>query len=164
MIKIGAIGHIHLNNTFKKLYKRRVAKKLTELKKRHTDLVVFSSLANGADRLALHEAIKLNIDFTAVLPMDKKTYHADFNCNSKKEFDNLLKKAKDIIIMPHNHSFNRNIQYELAGYYISDNSDILLALWDGKYNNLKGGTSETVKYHLSQNKELWHLKVDRKSI
>lgn len=34
--------------------------------------------------------------------------------------------------------------------HISENSDILIALWDGKYNNLQGGTGEIVKYHSNQ--------------
>lgn len=93
--------------------------------------------------------------------MDVKEYKKDFEYSSKKEFDLLLKKANTITTLTYEEDVSRNFKYESAGKYVSDNCDILIALWDGKYNDLQGGTSETVKYHLNKNKKIWHLKVDR---
>jgi hypothetical protein len=161
MIKLGITGHRNLDIRFIKQYKQKVLNKLIKLKQKYNNILLYSALADGADRLVVFEAIKLNIDFIVVLPMDKNIYKTDFDIESKREFDDLLEKSKEIITIPINKDFKRDLQYELAGHYISNNSDILFALWDGQYNKLKGGTSEIVKYHIKQNKKLFHLKVDR---
>lgn len=164
MIRLGIIGHKDLDKRFIKKYKEQVFKKLIELKQKYKEVILLSALADGADRLAVNEAIKLDIKFIAVLPMDKALYKDDFDATSKIDFEILLKRANDIILLTHKKPFSKDLQYELAGHYISDQCDILFALWDGKYNGLQGGTSEIVKYHLNQNKPLWHLKVLRNSI
>ncbi len=120
-------------------------------------------MADGADRLMVHEAMKLNIEFIAVLPMALSVYEKDFTCKSKDEFYHLLSKAKETINLE-NKNKNKDTLYEKAGHFISDNCDILFALWDGEHTGLKGGTSDIVKYHLKNKKELWHLKVDRNAI
>ena len=164
MIKIGIAGHRNLNKRFIKKYKKQVFKKLDELKQKHNEVILFSPLADGADRLIVYEAMKLGIKYIAVLPMQKELYQEDFDSTSKLEFDKLLKNAEHILTISHTKPFIRDRQYELVGQYISENSDILIALWDGRYNNLQGGTGEIVKYHIKNQKELWHLKVLRNRI
>ena len=164
MIKVGITGHRNLDKRFIKEYKEKVSKKLHELKQKYTEIILFSALADGADRLVVYEAMKLDIKYIAILPMKKDLYIDDFDTTSKLEFEKLLDKADNIETSPLIQPFNRNIQYELVGQYISENSDILIALWDGEYNNFKGGTSEIVKYHLKNQKELWHIKVLRNRI
>ena len=164
MIKIGVIGHRDLDKRFIKEYKKQVFKKLDELKQKYHEVILLSPLADGADRLVVYEARKLDIKYIAVLPMQKEIYKDDFDTTSKLEFEKLLKNAEHILTISHTKPFIRDRQYELVGQYISENSDILIALWDGKYNNLQGGTSEIIKYHLKNQKELWHLKVLRNRI
>ena len=93
--------------------------------------------------------------------MKKDEYKNDFDNNSKKEFEKLLKLAQQVVVIPYNKNDTRDICYEKVGYFISNNSDILVALWDGKYTNLQGGTSEIVKYHKKSIKKLCHIKVNR---
>lgn len=163
MLKIGITGHRNLDEKFIKDYKQEVFNKLTELKEKYSDILLFSALADGADRLVVYEAMKLNIKFIAVLPMCKKLYKDDFDATSKITFEILLKQADDIVLIKHKKKFSKDVQYELAGHYISDKCDILFALWDGKDTDLQGGTSEIVKYHQSKNnKIIYHIKVDRK--
>lgn len=166
MLKIGITGHRDLRREKIVQYKLEVYQQLKILKQQYSEIIIYSSLADGADRLVVHEAIKENIDFIAILPMKKDIYTKDFNHESTNEFEELIQKSNQLIEVdkPINTIFNKNTQYELASKFISDNCDILLALWDGKFNGLQGGTSETVKYHLNKNKKLWHLKVDRNGI
>ena len=147
-----------------KEYRETVFKQLAKLKQKHSNIILYSALADGADRLVVYEAMKLDIKFIAVLPMDKKLYKDDFDTTSTIDFEILLKQANDIILLTHKKPFSKDVQYELAGQYISDNSDILFAMWDGNYNYLQGGTSNTIKYHLNKNKHLLHLKVGRNAI
>jgi hypothetical protein len=162
MLRVGITGHRDLHTKHCIEYKRTIHHQLKYLKNRYENLLLLSSIAEGADRLVVNEAITLDILYSIVLPMRYDIYVKDFDTKSKEDFDTLLLKAEKITVMPL--AICRNAQYELASRYISDHSDLLIALWDGMYNGLQGGTSETVKYHLSQNKPLWHLKVDRKSI
>lgn len=162
MLNIGITGHRDLYTKHYSEYKSATYHQLRDLKKRYQHLTILSSIADGADRLVVNEAINLDIPYSVILPIRYDMYIKDFDKKSKKEFDILLAKAAKVIVMPL--AIDRNTQYELAGRYISDYSDLLIALWDGIYNGLQGGTSETVKYHLSQNKSLWHLKVVRNSI
>lgn len=164
MTRIGITGHRNLDQRFVKKYRETVFKQLAKLKQKHSNIILYSALADGADRLVVYEAMKLDIKFIAVLPMDKKLYKDDFDATSTIDFEILLKQANDIILLTHQKPFSKDVQYELAGQYISDNSDILFAMWDGNYNNLQGGTSNTIKYHLSKNKHLLYLKVDRNAI
>ena len=72
MIKIGITGHIGLDKRFIKKYKKQVFKKLYELKQKYHELILLSALADGADRLVVYEAMKLNIKFIAILAMQKE--------------------------------------------------------------------------------------------
>ncbi|MBL0722073.1 MAG: DUF1273 family protein [Sulfurovum sp.] len=163
MLKIGITGHRELNKVYLSLYEKKIFTKLKYLLKKHNKVLVISPLAYGADRLIVKQALKLNIEFIAVLPMPIKEYEKDFDDVSKVEFYHLLSKAKKMIVLPNIYN-DKNLLYEQVGHYISDNSDILFALWDGKNTGLKGGTSEIVKYHKMHNKVIYHIKVDRHSI
>lgn len=164
MLKIGVVGHRNLKKSRLPSYSLEIFNNLKKLKEKYKNIRLYSALADGADRLVVNEAIKLDIKFIAVLPMQKELYKNDFDVTSKIEFDELLTKAYEILTITHKKPFSKNTQYELAGHYISDNSDMLFALWDGKDTHLQGGTSAIVKYHLKNKKELWHLKVGRNDI
>lgn len=164
MLKIGIIGHRDLSKQKIYKYKQVVFKTLKKLQVKHQDIKLITPLADGADRLVVYQALKLNICFEVVLPMKKNEYKNDFCLYSKKEFERLLKKASNIKTLIYKNNVSRDFKYESVGKYVSDQCDILLVLWDGKYNNLQGGTGEIVKYHLNQNKKLIHIKVDRNRI
>jgi len=54
------------------------------------------------------------------------------------------------------------MQYEATGHYIANNSNILIALWNGQYIGLRGGTGEIVKYYKQKEQyKLYHLLVSR---
>ena len=63
MIKIGITGHRDLDKRFLKDYKKQVAEKLNLLKQKHREIVILSPLADGADRLLVYEAMKLDIKY-----------------------------------------------------------------------------------------------------
>ena len=153
MTKIGITGHRNLNKRFIKEYQEQVYEKLFTLKQKYHEVILLSALADGADRLVVYEAMKLDIKYIAVLPMQKELYKDDFDSTSKLEFEKLLKNAEHILTMSHTKPFIKDRQYKLVGQFISDDCDILIALWDGKDTGLQGGTSEIVKYHLKNEKE-----------
>lgn len=173
MIKVGVTGHRDLKKCCVNYYAKQVNQLLKRLKQEFKDILVLSSLADGADRVVVIEAIKLDIPYIVILPMAMSLYIKDFNDKSKDEFLRLVFLAKEVINLPMHKDIKnieqilkynqyRDLQYEMSGEYISDYSDILIALWDGKYIGLKGGTGEIVKYHLNKkNFKIYILYVSR---
>jgi hypothetical protein len=162
MIQIGITGHRDLKKVCVTHYRKELETLLKALKKEHTSVILYSALADGADRLIVEVAIALNIDYIVVLPMEKVVYCQDFSQSSLKKFEYFLNNALAVKEMPLLE--NRDAQYEIAGRYISDKSNILISLWDGCHTYLQGGTSEIVKYHLSKaSYRFYFLLVSRES-
>jgi hypothetical protein len=109
---------------------------------------VLSALAEGADRLVVHRAFGVFGDaatLQAVLPLDPEDYRTDFpSFDSKREFDILLAKAR--VRHPTPGTADRDEAYERAGRYIVDQSDVVIALWNGYRKGGRGGTSQIIEY------------------
>jgi hypothetical protein len=105
---------------------------------------IFSSLAEGADRvLAKRLLLVPNASLWVPLPLPEEEYLKDFETSkSKEEFITLLGKAKRVINLPVMEK--REEGYLAAGKYVIENSDCLLAIWDGKPAQGVAGTSEIV--------------------
>lgn len=105
---------------------------------------IFSSLAEGADRvLAKRLLLVPNASLWVPLPLPEEEYLKDFETSkSKDEFITLLGKAKRVINLPVMEK--REEGYLAAGKYVIENSDCLLAIWDGKPAQGVAGTSEIV--------------------
>jgi hypothetical protein len=121
-------------------------------------VTVMSSLAEGADQLVAEEAITLRIPVVAPLPMPKDLYLEDFETPAARErFTSLLAAATEVFELPitpgntvqsiAEHGKNRDRQYAQLGVFLSAHCHILLALWDGKYNDQLGGTGQVVRFH-----------------
>ncbi len=166
MIQIGITGHMNLKKACIPYYRDALLHMLQELKEKYSDILIYSALADGADRLIVEVAIELHIAYIAVLPMPKADYCLDFTEASCRAFDILLEGALEIVEMPLlSHMLKeRALQYEASGIYIANRCDILIALWNGKHTRLTGGTGEIVKYYTSkQSYRLYHLPVSRES-
>jgi len=172
IFKVGITGHRNLKKECIYYYQKQVHSLLADLQKKHTEIIIYSPLSDGADRLIVYEAIKLGIEYIAVLPMPKEIYIIDFDTESVIEFNTFIKNAKDITMIPlandntleeiSNHGGQRDMQYEAAGHYIADTCNALVALWDGKSIGLVGGTGEIVRYYTNKHRSrLYHLLVSR---
>jgi hypothetical protein len=95
--------------------------------------------------MRLGQRLGLDLELHAVLPMKPEDYRADFASDvSRAKFDELVTAAAVREQMPH--SDDRDEAYESAGRYIVDQSDIMIALWDGYAPAGRGGTAEIVGY------------------
>ncbi|MCX6033371.1 MAG: hypothetical protein NTV38_00085 [Chloroflexi bacterium] len=105
---------------------------------------VLSSLAEGADRiLAKRLHLIPNTSLWVPLPVPEEEYLKDFETSeSKEEFIYLLGKAERVINLPV--TGKREEGYLAAGKYVLENSDCLLAIWDGKPAQGAAGTAEIV--------------------
>ncbi len=105
---------------------------------------VLSSLAEGADRILAKRLLLIpNASLWVPLPLPEEEYLKDFETSkSKEEFIHLLGKAERVINLPV--TDKREEGYLAAGKYVLENSDVLLAVWDGKPAQGAAGTAEIV--------------------
>ena len=95
-------------------------------------LRVISALAEGADQIGARGGLENGFSLTAVLPFAVEDYRRDFKQqSSKKEFERLLGQADTTTVLPGCRDLEA-AAYETAGLMIVDNSDLLLAVWDGE--------------------------------
>ena len=125
----------------------------------HTTVRLMTGLADGADRLAARAALDTGCSVQAVLPMPVDLYEKDFTADSLHAFRQLLSREEVEVVemsLPLDmtteqaaiQGASRDRLYGRLGDYLIERSSILVALWDGKDNNLLGGTSDVVLRYL----------------
>jgi hypothetical protein len=114
-------------------------------------LRIISALAAGADQWLADEAIKLGYELQSPLPFAREEYRKDFkNSSDAKEFDRLLGRATAVLELDGkvDHTGRKRSpdprSYEAVGRAILNQSDILIAIWDGKAGAGPGGTANVV--------------------
>lgn len=119
-------------------------------------VTVVSALAEGADRLAGHAALRLDGRIEALLPLAVEDYVNDFETDdSRADFTELLAAAASVDIVPS--AETRTEAYRAAATAAVDRSDVVLALWDGRPASGVGGTGETIAYADSRGVPVWWL-------
>lgn len=124
-----------------------------------TSVLLLSSLAEGADRLAAAVALNAGLRLVVPLPLPREEYEKDFvTPESRAEFAALLDRAEQVVELPlvegntpesvRQPGEPRNRQYAAAGAYLARHCQILIALWDGVEAAGTGGTAEIVHFQL----------------
>jgi hypothetical protein len=172
---IGITGHRDIREEDRPKLEEKVKEIFLQLRRdyRATPLILISALAEGADRLAAEVALSPHVGVRLIvpMPMPMDLYEQDFDsvsvletpvgtvvvdASSREEFHTLLNKAdtwfqlglaegntQKSIAKP---GPERDRQYELVGKYIAQQSQILIALWDGVDSNRVGGTASVVHF------------------
>ncbi len=113
-------------------------------------LRVVTSLADGSDRLIAEEALGGAAGAAAVqlqcpLPFSKDEYAKDFTPESRTRFDALLAGSAALELDGSRADERSTVEgYEQAADVLLDQSDVLVAIWDGLAARGRGGTAETV--------------------
>jgi hypothetical protein len=153
---IGVTGHRDLVAAEIPQITKQVRDLLHSLQERypHLPIRVMTSLAEGADTLVADLALELGCEVINLLPMPIEYYREDFNGAALETFDRLvscsethelpLVSASDDASQP---GEARDAQYARLGTFMTAHAHILLALWDGKFNQAVGGTGEVVQFH-----------------
>ena len=149
MLRIGVTGHRSFHHV--DAIERRVDVLLAGLVTEVTDAAaaadveIWSSLAEGADRIVAERAIAHGARLVAVLPLPADDYRADFEtAGSHAQFDRLLDAAALVTVTGPAASEHRTRAYYRAGDAIVRAVDVLVALWDGAAARGHGGTAEMV--------------------
>ena len=128
------------------------------------EIVLLSPLADGADRYVAERFLALkseheNLKLVVPMPFGQERYEEDFDEASKEEFLDFWVKSESVFAVKRVSANG----YVDVGRYIVDESDILLALWDGTFTGKLGGTGEVVEYARTMKKEIVHIVCERKS-
>jgi len=158
-LTVGVTGHRDLLADEVPALKEKVRGFFVQLKNEfpHLDLQLITPLAEGSDRLVADVALELGCDLIVPLPMSQADYEGDFSSpETIGAFRDSLKKARIIYLrsLKNNSEVGLNQeektrQYAQMGTFISNHSQVLLALWDGKPSPDVGGTASVVNYHLT---------------
>src|SRR5450755_2626337 len=175
---IGVTGHRDLRPEDRAKLEEKVKEIFLQLRNDYpaTPLILVSALAEGADRLAARVALSphMGVSVIAPLPMPQDLYELDFislailetpmgaltvESSSCEEFRALLEQAvvrpklglvhgntRESIAEP---GAKRDRQYDLVGKFIAQNSQILIALWDGVESKRVGGTASVVRFQIA---------------
>jgi hypothetical protein len=115
-------------------------------------VTLISSLAEGADRIAAHAALDAGFALDVVLPCPAPIYAQTFGDDaSRAEFASLLARARATLILPLAGDSAASLDdrlpatFEAAGLTTLAQSDILVAVWDGKPADGRGGTGQIVE-------------------
>lgn len=121
-------------------------------------VVVLTSLAQGADQLAVEACSGMGgVRILAALPMPEDEYLLDFtNTDARDAFRACLDAAWAKVVIdaggegpsrPHGGA-TREAAYQACARFISRNSHVLIAVWDGQPPALPGGTADTVYFRV----------------
>ena len=158
-IIVGVTGHRAIREQDRKALADAVRTELEKLKTLcpHSQLVMLTSLAEGADMLCADVSEELGIPLIAVLPMTLERYREDFSAEAIERLEHHCSRAKQIFIAPPTETVpeenvSRDFLFRQAGIYVSTHCHILMALWDGGPGTEAAcGTAETVGFALDGN-------------
>lgn len=105
-------------------------------------LVGLSSLAVGSDQVFAEEVVRAHGELRVVLPFPG--YEDRLAPGYRPAFRALLIEAKSTLVLPRLGSDEES--YLAAGTYIVDQSEVLVAVWDGRPAKGVGGTADIVEY------------------
>jgi len=172
-LRIGIAGHTNLDPNQINRLEQAVDEAINFIEQKFSKhyLTVFSPLAAGADRLVARRL--LNQEATrliAVLPVAQDEYINEFGPTDDYRVDRegaelrqelkywLSQKAIEIIDMPP--SPTKKAAHLKAGYFIAENSDILIVLWDGNEEQIGSLTTQIVARAAELNKPICHIWAD----
>ncbi|MCY1669552.1 hypothetical protein OVA07_00805 [Novosphingobium sp. SL115] len=102
-------------------------------------------LAVGTDQLFAEEALAIGIALTAVIPF--KGYDRCFEGVGLEAYRNLLARSARTIMMERTGTDQE--AFLAAGVRVADDSDLLIAVWDGEPAAGLGGTADVVAHAIA---------------
>ncbi|MEU5182794.1 hypothetical protein AB0G49_22350 [Streptomyces longwoodensis] len=140
MKRIGCTGHQTLSVATRQ---HVVEAMLAELSDIQEEILAVTCLAEGADQAFALAMLARGGQLHVVIP--SRDYENSFQSNDARSAYNSLLQLATSRSEPH---FSRASEdaYLAAGQEVADQSDILLAVWDGRPAGGKGGTADIVAY------------------
>jgi hypothetical protein len=109
-----------------------------------------SSVAVGSDQMFVDQVLGLGMSWHVILPLPRAEFQKDFNAVEWADVERTLTQAEHTRVI--SESGAREDAYLDCGMETVNDSDVLLALWDGQAARGKGGTADVVDYAKSLGK------------
>lgn len=145
----------------------RISETLATVQRTHSEVLsaqppclrLMTALAEGADTLAAQAALQRGWQMDACLPFPAADYANDFaEGPARASFEHLLTQATSVMSLPGSRDAS-SAAYEAAGRVVLDQSDIVLALWDGDPAHGRGGTAQVVAEAVARHIPVIHINV-----
>src|SRR5579872_2546072 len=119
-----------------------------------------SPLAQGADRLAAQAGLDLGYELYVPMPFSPEEYEKDFQSPdgaNLEEFRRLLERAQGGWLSLDGDRADQDRAYEAVGQFVARHADVLIAVWDGKAWERRGGTAQIVEYAALHGVPVWWI-------
>jgi hypothetical protein len=158
-LAVGAVGHRPnlLPEAVREDVRQRQVRVLDEIERAgraagFNRFVLYSALAEGADRYAARAALEKNWALECPLPFSVRRYEDDFaDKNSVQEFHELKRRARAVLTAAQ-HDANPEAGYASVGSTIAGETSILTFVWNGDAPKGRGGTAHVAALSLAQGK------------
>lgn len=120
---------------------------LQALVQHHGRVVGVSSLAKGADQLFARCVLSCGKSLEAIIPC--REYASTFDEADRDSYFELLRQAANVEIL--DYELPSEDAFLAAGQRLVHDVDLLVAVWDGRAAEGKGGTADVVRYAQSIN-------------
>lgn len=174
-LTIGIVGHRNIADSHVERVRRQITEILNSYRSQapSTPILLLTAMALGADQIAAEVGFGLEgVQVVAILPMPVKEYERDFEptdsvaafhsslakCLSVMEYKNFEGVGENALDAKFSPDFqisekDRDLAYRDCGRFISQQSHILIAVWDGEITSYVAGTSDTVSHRLNSSKD-----------
>jgi hypothetical protein len=146
---VGFTGHRHLKSP--QAVAEALRSELAALQKPGGELIALSSIAVGADTLFAQEVILAGMKWIVILPMPAEVFRGDFTPEEWARAERLIAQAEEVRVL---YGKERPQAYVDGGKATVDDSDCIIAVWDGKPAQGPGGTAEVIAYAKSLGRDV----------
>lgn len=138
---VGVSGHIKIADSTSD----QLAEAVRSVLQNEGDVVAYSALAEGADRIFANVALELGLPLVGVLTCPVERFIEDFRSEeSVAEFRELLSRCSEVVHAYEGLPEQENV-YIYADSYLCRTCDLVVVLWDGKATNHAAGTARVVE-------------------
>ena len=157
-VRIGITGHRYLHAVPALIGTIHEALALVEERWEGYLLQLYTPLAPGADQLAAVAAMEHGFDLVLVLPFEQERYLEAFPEENRETFHMLMCMASDVVAL--DGGLDDEAAYRQTGFYLVEQLDCLVALWNGQPPQGPGGTGEVVEAFRRSGKPLIWIYTD----
>ncbi|MEU2869769.1 hypothetical protein ABZ769_11245 [Streptomyces olivoreticuli] len=153
MTRVGCTGHQNLSGATRREVARLIADRLTQIPS--DGLVGLTSLAEGSDQVFAFAVLAAGGELCVIVPSNR--YESAFqSAGAVAVYRQLLGLAAEQVML--DFPDPGEDAYLAAGQRVVEDSDVLLAVWDGREAGGVGGTADIVAYareHAVETHVIW---------
>jgi hypothetical protein len=139
----------HLKDAFEGVATEN-GKSFADQEEHPTEVRLITALAEGADQWVANEAHQLGYQSQAVLPFARAEYEKDFTDPQVLDEHRRLRGLATAVFELDGDRARSSESYLVAGRVLLNQSDLLIALWDGEDAQGLGGTGQIVREALQR--------------